>query len=247
MSVELSAEQAAPHLSRRAVLIGAAAAATSVAAGLAVPRANGDAAVHKPLETLIPKVLGEWRYLTSAGVVASAENDDADMYDDLLTRVYEAPGHAPVMLLIAYGRTQGGSLQLHRPETCYPAQGFTLSESFRREIDLAGDNAVPARAFTAKRDDRIERLIYWTRIGDRFPLSSMQEYRAIFASVMRRTVPDGVLVRVSAIGPDTARSDATVDLFARALIDDSGDDARRLLVGDAMAAALARAELRAPA
>lgn len=247
MSVELAAVQAVPQPSRRAVLIGVAAAATSVAAARAVPRANGDAALHKPLETLIPKVLGEWRYLTSAGVVASAENDDADMYDDLLTRIYEAPGHAPVMLLIAYGRTQGGSLQLHRPETCYPAQGFTLSESTPRELGLAGDNVVPARAFTAKRDDRIERLIYWTRIGDRFPLSSMQEYQAIFASVMRRTVPDGVLVRISAIGPDTTRSDATVDLFARTLVNYSGKDARRLLVGDAMAAALARADLHASA
>jgi EpsI family protein len=229
-------------LSRRAFIIGTAAAATSVASALAVPRRIAGDAPKKQLDALIPKEIGGWRYLSSDGVVASAENDDADIYDDLLTRVYEAPGQPPIMLLIAYGRTQGGNLQLHRPETCYPGQGFILSDSEPRELHFGDANIVKAGAFTAKRDQRIERLIYWTRIGDRFPRNSAQEYMAIFASVVRRTVPDGVLVRVSAIGQDTVRSDKAVDSFAHDLVRYSGKDARRLLLGDAMATAIAETE-----
>jgi EpsI family protein len=240
-SLSLPPEMLAP-VSRRAFIIGTATAATSVAAALAVPRRPAGDAPQKKLEALIPKEIGDWRYLSSTGVVASAENDDADIYDDLLTRVYQAPGQPPIMLLIAYGRTQGGNLQLHRPETCYPGQGFVLSDSEPRELHFGDANIVEARAFTAKRDQRIERLIYWTRIGDRFPRNSAQEYMAIFASVVRRTVPDGVLVRVSAIGNDTVRSDMAVDRFAHDLVLYSGNDARRVLLGDSMATAIAETE-----
>lgn len=243
MTGSISAE---PHVltpvTRRAFLIGTAAAATSAAASMAVPRRPADAVQQHRLETIIPKAIGDWRYSTSAGVVASAESDDADFYDDLLKRVYEAPGQPPIMLLIAYGRTQGGNMQLHRPETCYPGGGFTLTDSETRELRFGGDNIVNARAFTATLDQRIERLVYWTRIGERFPRNSAQEYMAIFASVVRRTVPDGVLVRVSAIGQDTKRSDKAVDGFAHDLVRYSGPDARRLLLGDGMAAAIAKTE-----
>lgn len=230
-------------LSRRAFVIGAATGTTAVAASVAVPRRIAGDAPTKKLDTLIPHDIGIWRYLSSEGVVASAENDDVDIYDDLLTRVYQAPGQPPIMLLIAYGRTQGGNLQLHRPETCYPGQGFVLSGSEPRELTFGDANIVEARAFTAKRDERIERLIYWTRIGDRFPRNSAQEYAAIFASVVRRTIPDGVLVRVSAIGSDTVRSDKAVDRFAHDLVRYSGHDARRVLLGDAMATAIAATEI----
>lgn len=234
-------EMLAP-LSRRSFVIGAAAAATSTAAAMAVPRRTAGDAPQKKLDALIAKDIGEWQYLSSSGVVASAENDDADIYDDLLTRIYQAPGQPPIMLLIAYGRTQGGNLQLHRPETCYPGQGFVLSDSEPRELTFGDTNMVEARAFTAKRDERIERLIYWTRIGDRFPRNSAEEYMAIFASVVRRTVPDGVLVRASAIGSDTVRSDQAVDRFAHDLIRYSSDEARRVLLGGAMASGIAEAE-----
>jgi EpsI family protein len=230
-------------VSRRAFLIGTAAAATSAAASMAVPRRPAEAVPQQLLETMIPKAIGDWQYSTSSGVVASAETDDAGFYDDLLKRVYRAPGQPPIMLLIAYGRTQGGNMQLHRPETCYPGQGFTLTDPQARELHFAGDNIINARSFTATLDQRIERLIYWTRIGERFPRNSAQEYMAIFASVVRRTVPDGVLVRVSSIGQDTKRSDKAVDAFAHDLVRYSGSDARRLLLGDGMTAAIAKAEL----
>ena len=224
-------------------MIGTAAAATSLAATFVMPRRPPGYVPRKQLDRLIPKEIGDWRFLTSEGVVTSAETDDANIYDDLLTRIYRAPGQPPIMLLIAYGSTQGGNLQLHRPETCYPGQGFTLSDSEYRQLRFGGEHVVDARAFTATRDQRIERLIYWTRIGDRFPQNTAEEYLAIFASVARRVVPDGLLVRVSAVNNDTTRSDAAVDSFAHDLVHYSGNDARRLLLGPSMAAGLANKDL----
>jgi EpsI family protein len=122
------------------------------------------------------------------------------------------------MLLLAYGSTQGGSLQLHRPETCYPGQGFKLSEFQDVDMVLGHAKQVNLRKFTARRDDRKERVMYWTRIGDFFPLSSFSEYRAVISSVARGIVPDGILMRVSVRGTDITIDDDLLRQFIRDLI-----------------------------
>ena len=42
------------------------------------------------------------------------------------------------MLSIAYGKNQSDALQLHKPEICYPAQGFTLLAKQNTPLDLLG-------------------------------------------------------------------------------------------------------------
>ena len=128
-----------------------------------------------------------------------------ESYDQLIARMYDAPGLPKIMLLIAYGSTQGATLQLHRPETCYPAQGFILSDFSEPEFNFGSGHAIRSRRFTATLNERIERLVYWTRIANSFPLNTAGEYRAILGSVLKGLVPDGILVRISTITPTSAR------------------------------------------
>lgn len=185
------------------------------------------------LGELVPREIGPWQFVSREGIVI-ARADEAqpeDGYDQVLSRTYAAPGLPAIMLLIAYGSTQGGSLQLHRPETCYPGQGFRLSGFDAPDLALGGPRPVAARRFTATRDERVERLVYWTRIADRFPRNTAGEYAAILASVLRGVIPEGVLVRASTIGTDIAASDAGLAEFTAALAGSLAPAGRKMLLG----------------
>jgi EpsI family protein len=227
-------------LSRRSLMVGATLLAVAGSAAIAQPRRAEHRLARQKLGDLIPTTIGPWRYTTAAGVVVGREDGPVDGYDQLVSRTYQAPGLPEIMLLVAYGSTQGGTLQVHRPETCYPGQGFVLSGFSEVPLHPGPALTIEARRFTATRDDRVERLIYWTRIANAFPQNTAQEYRAILGSMFSGVVPDGVLVRISTIGTDIAESDRALAQFFPALID-SARSAQPILLGSAMAAAIDRA------
>ncbi len=229
-------------LTRRSFAVGAALSLAALGSYLAQPRRTDDRLATRKLGDVIPQSIGPWRYAGSADIVDAREEGPQDGYDQVLTRRYSAPGMPEVMLLIAYGSTQGGSLQLHRPETCYPGQGFKLSDFAERQIDAGPAQTIAGRTFTATRDDRIERLIYWTRIAENFPTNSAQEYASILGSLVKGLIPDGILVRFSTIGPDTRASDRALQAFLAKLLQEAAP-ARPILVGNTMAAALAQTDV----
>jgi EpsI family protein len=124
---------------------------------------------------------------------------------------------------------------LHRPETCYPAQGFSIEGIARTTLALDRADPIAAQTFTAVRDTREEHLLYWTRISESFPLTTGEEYRAIFGGVLRGIVPDGVLVRFSTIDADKAQAMAALQEFAGALLAQSPEKLREILVGSVRA------------
>ena len=218
--------------SRRRFLIGAAMGCAAGGATWAMPRRAEHRLSRSHLSDFIPKQIGPWRFETPDGVIVSAEDDGPkDGYDQVLTRVYTAVGQPTIMLLIAYGSTQGGSLQLHRPETCYPGQGFRLSNHEQDTFRFPGSAPVAVRRFTARRDDRSERLMYWTRISSEFPRNTAEEYAAILKGVLKGVIPDGILVRISTFGENAAVSDAKISEFARDMVAATPPSGQELLLG----------------
>ncbi len=207
-------------IDRRSLLIGAALALTSGAAYAAAPRRAENRLASQKLGNVVPLQIGPWHFATADGVVVPSEDEGApqDGYDQVLTRTYASADNPLVMLLLAYGSTQGGSLQLHRPETCYPGQGFKLSQFRDHQLRLVGAPRVSGRSFTARRDDRAERVLYWTRISNAFPRTTAQEYRAILTSIMSGVIPDGILVRLSTFEPDPGLADAALARFAELMV-----------------------------
>ena len=81
------------------------------------------------LETAVPRAFGEWTELPDqkAQVVNPQTKELLDkLYSQILTRTYVNKDGYRIMLSMAYGDDQRGGLQAHRPEVCYPAQGFKL-------------------------------------------------------------------------------------------------------------------------
>ncbi|WP_300975268.1 exosortase C-terminal domain/associated protein EpsI [Sphingomonas sp. LHG3406-1] len=218
--------------SRREFLVAAGCGAAALGGGLMSSRgvkAPEDLGV--PVEQLLPEQLGEWRLEPRSDLlIPRGDSEEEAVYDQLLTRVYSSGAAPPVMLLIAYGSSQTGTTQLHRPEVCYPAAGFALEDRPAVQLPISRDAAVEARTMTARTSGRIEQILYWSRIGRDFPVSALGQRWSLLRQAASGGVPDGALVRMSTIMLDYRAALPVLTGFARKLLELPGP-ARRLLTG----------------
>lgn len=219
------------RMDRRSVLIGGALLATGASAAALAPRTVMDGLGRRKLEDVIPTQIGPWRFHTKSGLVVPTSDQLSDaLYQQLLTRVYVAPDRSPVMLLIAYGASQTGVLQVHRPEVCYPATGYALSPSTVVEVPVPGDR-IKAVGLTAEADARTEQLIYWTRVGRDRPRTWAEQRMSVARANLRGELPDAVLVRVSTLSPDAGAAFASLSGFVNLLTSAVAPSTRAFLVG----------------
>ena len=163
------------------------------------------------------------------------EQKAAELYEDQLMRSFANSSGALIMFLIAYDRSQSGMLMIHRPESCYPGSGFTITDQRAVEVPLGPHVVANAQFLSARRDTRIEQVLYWTRLGNSFPRDWDEQRSSIARQNLRGFVPDGALVRMSMIDPDPVSSLATMRRFAANLFTSSGPGGRALLAGPANA------------
>lgn len=221
-----------PALNRRAFLIGGAMLATAGAAALRLPRPNKPSIPEADFEALIPNAIGDWRYQQSSGLVLPPEDALSDrLYDNLVTRSYTNPTGDVMMLLIAYKNLQDGILQIHRPEICYPAGGYRLSPTLPTSVPLAAGRSLPANSFSAMNSARDEQVLYWTRIGDEFPVRWSAQRLAVLRANLHQINPDGLLVRVSMLGNDMDTSKPLMTNFIEGLRSAATPRLQKLLFG----------------
>ena len=120
-------------------------------------------------------------------------------------------------------------MQIHRPEVCYPASGFRLTQNVPHDVLLAPGFDVPMRAIVAETEMRREQLIYWTRLGSHFPARWFDQHLAVAAENFRSIIPDGVLVRISSVAPGDQYP--ALDDFARTLVRHVGPHMKQVLLG----------------
>lgn len=212
-----------------------------VVTGLAMLSAAGVAAARKPdikldylgdrkLDQVIPEQIGRWKFVSSSGLIVPPKDQLAlALYAQTLTRVYH-DGDTPIMLLIAYSASQDGFLQVHRPEFCYTASGFTLTDPATKEVHLAPDKSFRVNTLSANRDGGGEKLLYWTRIGNHIPLSWAEQKFVFAADNLKRIIPDSVLVRVSTNLGQEGPSMANLEAFVRGMVAATAPPLRRVLV-----------------
>jgi EpsI family protein len=224
------------RISRRDLLVGGACLAVAGGTFARMPREHLASIPKGRLEALAPDHIGDWHYETASGIVLPPPDELARLlYDQQVTRAYVSEKHPAVMLVMAYGSSQGGMLQVHRPEICYPASGFRLSATETDTLPIGAGRGIPVRAFTATADTRVEQVMYWTRIANAFPTSWTSQRIAIMESNLLGAVPDGLLVRLSTVGEDVAAGRKALAEFARAMLATIGPVGRRQLLGTSIA------------
>lgn len=224
--------------SRRDTLLGGAMALT---AGLAWARAPGQrvVAMYGSVDAAVPVRVADWQAITDGDVVLPPQDERkaAALYEEQVQRTFVRDNSPPIMLVIAYDRDQSGMLMVHRPESCYPGSGFTITADRAVDIRLDPGLVVQGRFLSTERDERIEQVLYWTRLGDEFPATWDEERSFLAFQNLRGLAPDGALVRLSVIDADPAASYLLLSRFASALYAASGRKGRALFGGPASVAA----------
>ncbi len=210
-----------------------ASAAILLAAILAValaPRASiAPATAPGDLGELIPMHFGQWTFDPGIVLVTpSPEKRDGDLatpgklfgiYSQVLGRGYRSANGDVVMLMIAYGPAQGGQLQAHRPELCYVASGFRITDKTDAAIGYRdGTSPIPITRLTAVKGARLEPVSYWMRVGDTLTHGIVDRQIVRFKFGLRGIIPDGALIRTSTVGLAPDASFRLQDRFIRDLL-----------------------------
>ena len=222
---------------RRQVLVGAAALATAGAALAAEPRRVLGDFSRSSLDELIPLDFNGWRGSADPDVVPESVDASVD-HGRTLSRRYLGEGEAPVMLVVSYHGSASPDLKVHRPETCYAVAGFEGAHPAPLALTIAPGKTVPSVAFSARREDRAETVLYWTRVGARFPQTLTGQRFDFLREALRGVRADGLLMRASVIGADRGASLTTLQRFAAAMVYAAPVKGRELLLGPDIAHAL---------
>lgn len=190
-------------------------------AGIAVRPASRAEVKTISLEAIVPKTFGDWITLpeqTTQVVNPQIKEKLDEIYSEIVSRTYLHKDGYRIMMSLAYGGDQRGGLQAHRPEVCYPGQGFQLG--------LMEDGALPTsygvidvRRLQTSLGSRKEPVTYWLTVGDQVVNGKMDKRLTEIRLALTGQVPDGLLFRLSSIDDDSRRAfqrqqDFTAELMA---------------------------------
>lgn len=187
------------------------------------PRPKAAARAQTPsilLEQAVPLHFGDWRLdATQAALVVNPQTQQLldKLYGQLLTRTYVNSQGYRIMLSVAYGSHERGALQAHKPEICYPAQGFSLLNTASASIETQY-GAISGRRMNTQLGSRIEPVTYWFTLGNQTVASRFEQRMAEIRATLTGQIPDGLLFRISSIDADSRRAYAQHDLFVNALL-----------------------------
>jgi len=172
------------------------------------------------LEQAVPSQFGEWRLDPSPSLlVVNPQTQQLldKLYGQVLTRTYVNPQGYRIMLSVAYGNHRHGALQAHKPEVCYPAQGFALLHSESTEIGTPY-GTIPGRRMSTSKGNYFEPVTYWFTLGEQTVRSRFEQRVAEIRSTLTGQIPDGLLFRVSSADGNTKRAYAEHDRFVNDLL-----------------------------
>jgi EpsI family protein len=219
---------------RTALLIAGLMFAASIGAIVARPTLKAsDLGQAVSLEAMVPKQFGGWheeqqRYVQ---VVNPQTKELLDkLYSEILSRVYVNGNGYRIMLSLAYGSDQRGTLQAHKPEVCYPAQGFQLVKNQAGVLATTYGDIPVRRLYTTMRT-RHEPVTYWFTVGDRAIEGKLQKRLVELSFGLTGRIPDGMLFRISSIDPDENRAYRQHEDFVKELLAAVSPAARKRLSG----------------
>ena len=185
------------------------------------------------LDGMVPKGFGEWTELVDQGaqVVNPQTKELLDkLYSQVLTRTYVNKQGYRIMLSLAYGDDQRGGLQAHRPEVCYPAQGFKLGK-VEDGILATSYGKIDVRRLITTYGTRNKPVTYWLTVGDEVIRSPLDKRISQIRLGLTGQIPDGLLFRISSIDADVDRAFANQQKFVADMMAAVPPAARKQLSG----------------
>lgn len=202
----------------------------AAAAGAVALKPTERMAEQRPinLERMIPQQFGDWKLDQSIAPVQVDPEVQAKLdkiYSQVLSRTYINGKGERVMLSIAYGGDQSDAMRAHRPDVCYPSQGFRILSQSKDVLSIAGVYQLPVRRLVTSRGFRTEPVSYWLMVGTKPGVGSFEQKLNQLSYGLNGTVPDGSIIRVSTVSEDTANGFGTQNRFI-------ADLAKSVIAGD---------------
>ncbi|WP_343622018.1 exosortase-associated protein EpsI, B-type [Roseateles puraquae] len=156
------------------------------------------------LEQIFPASFNGWQQDPNRPVTIVSP-DQAELlkllYAQTVSRTYIGPQGERIMLSVAYGGDQSEATRAHRPDVCYPVQGFQILANDDASLRV-GQGELSVRHMFAKLGQRHEPVTFWFVVGEYVATTSPQQKYAELRYSMRGLIPDGLLMRVSSIDLD---------------------------------------------
>ena len=183
-------------------------------------------------KTALPERFKDWRRIERRlDSIPQPSNYAQSIYEQVLIRHYKSASGQILTLLIAYNRAQSYRSQLHRPDICYPASGFSILSQKTISLPIGSGAKIPSQIIRTKRGKRHDTVLFWTRLGDKFPTTLFDQRLEIARSVFRRQRNDGVVLRVSMpSNPDKVDETTLLD-FIELLMAEISNEMQALLLG----------------
>jgi len=194
---------------------------------------SADKGMSISLETAVPKGFGDWTELPERSVqVINPQTQELlnKLYSQILTRTYVNKDGYRIMLSMAYGDDQRGGLQAHKPEICYPAQGFKLLNVSDGALATSFGNIEVRRLITSL-GARKESVTYWLTIGDQVIHNSFDKRIAEIRLGLTGQIPDGLLFRISSIDENSVNAFAMQQKFTADMMQAVSPAIRKQLSG----------------
>lgn len=194
----------------------------ALAARLAQPTLH-ERGEEPQLETSIPNKIGPWSALaspiTQVSITQGNTPDISQPYDQSVLRTYvDNQGHQ-IGVAVAWGKHQRQEVKIHRPELCYPAQGYAvkklLDHTFTVKSMTSQQPIIGKRMIALDRNGSMEVVSYWIRIGSIYSDSAFKTRLHILQEGLAGRVTDGLLMRVSQRMPASAEPDQLESAFQR--------------------------------
>jgi EpsI family protein len=209
-------------------------AASGMAIALRPTQKIADQGPKVDLEAMIPRAFGEWHEEKQRSIqIVDPQTQEMieKAYSQVLTRVYRNTNGYRIMLSIAYGSDQSDSMQVHKPENCYPAQGFILHDK-KIENLLLSKGSIPVTRLLTTMGLRSEPVTYWTTVGDQVVKSGVNKKIIEMSYNLTGKIPDGMLVRVSSIDTELSSAYRTQSQFAEQMLDALAPEHRQRFTGN---------------
>lgn len=191
------------------------------------------------LVQLFPDNLGEWKQVQAPLVQMSLSNTPStdSPYDQQWTGTYRNPQGQTLMVALAYVERQTQDVKVHKPETCYSAQGLQVAPLPDNNLSVTSiwqtPVNIPLRRFEASNPNRHEVVSYWMKTGRQYLDDGLDMRKAIFLNGLKGHHVEGILVRVSNLDWSEPNTHAALELhqsFLKVWLESLKPEQRRHLI-----------------
>ena len=162
------------------------------------PKSTDIRLARHDLNALLPATVGNWEKIPINQIVLPFEPPESNI-TNVAYAAYRDPLGRVITLVLAYGPPASDNLRLHRPETCYRGQGFTIQSAPASRLETGEKTFIPLTHLNTQRSWRQEAVTYWFRAGNDYARRPQDHQWINFKAGFGRSV-DGMLVRFSSTG-----------------------------------------------